>query len=375
MNTFGVYQSYYESGVPFKSSSSDISWIGSLQSFLMLLVGGFTGPVFDAGHLRLLLVVGTFGVAFGHMMLSLVHEFWEAILAQAFVIGLGAGCLFVPSVAVISQYFDTRLVTAMGIAWSGSSLGGIIYPIMFNKLVKEIGFPWAVRTIGFMAFGMLLIPVFTMKIRTKPPGKRGLFDKTAFTEAPVLAFMISGLFGYAGMLIPFFYISFTSSAKGYASSDLSFYVLPMLNAASIFGRIIPSIVADKIGPHNMLIPTAAITAIIAYCIIAVKSFAGIVVTAVFYGFWSGAYLPLPPAIFAQLTPPDKKHLIGSRMGMGFTIMGLGILIGAPIAGAIAGSDNNFTGVYIWSGSTLAAACLGFFVVRCMRVGLKVMVKL
>lgn len=271
MNTFGVYQSYYESGDPFKSNTSDISWIGSLQSFLMLLVGGLTGPVFDAGHLRLLLIVGTFGVAFGHMMLSLVHEYWEALLAQAFVIGLGAGCLFVPSVAVISQYFDTRLVTAMGLAWSGSSLGGIIYPIMFNKLIREIGFPWAVRTIGFMALGMLMIPLFTMKIRTPAPGKRGIFDKTAFTEPTVFAFMLSGFFGYAGMLIPFFYISFTSSAKGYASSDLSFYVLPMLNAASIFGRIIPSIVADKVGPHNMLIPMAAVTAVIAYCIVAVKN--------------------------------------------------------------------------------------------------------
>ena len=30
MNTFGVYQSYYESGVPFTSNSSDISWTGSV---------------------------------------------------------------------------------------------------------------------------------------------------------------------------------------------------------------------------------------------------------------------------------------------------------------------------------------------------------
>ena len=341
----------------------------------MRLVGGITGPIYDAGHLRLLLIVGTFGVSFGHMMLSLVHKFWQAILAQAFVIGIGAGYFFVPSIAVISQYFDTCLVTAMGIAWSDSSLGGIIYPIMFNKLAPEIVFPWAVRTIGFMALGMLSIPLFTMKIRNKPPAKRGIFDKTALTEPSVFAFIISGFFGYAGLLIPFFYISFTSSAKGYASSDLSFYVLPMLNAASVFGRIFPSIIADKIGPHNMLIPTAAITTIVAYCIIAVKTFAGIVLTAIFYGFWSGAYLPLPVAIFAQLTPPDKKHLIGSRMGMGFTIMGLGILIASPIAGAIAGSSNDFTGVYIWSGTMLAAACAGFFVVRCIRVGLKLKVKI
>lgn len=63
------------------------------------------------------------------------------------------------------------------------------------------------------------------------------------------------------------------------------------------------------------------------------------------------------------------------MGMGFTVMGLGILIGTPIAGAIAGPTNYFTGVYIWSGTTLATACVGFFIVRCMRVGLKLKVKI
>jgi len=374
MNTFGVYQAYYESGLLFKASSSNISWIGSVQSFLMLVVGAVTGPVFDAGHLRLLLVGGTFGVTFGHMMLSLVHEFWQAILAQSFVIGLGAGLLFVPSLAVISQYFDTRMVTAMGLAMSGSSLGGVIYPIMFNKLVQQIGFPWAVRTIGFMALGMLMIPLFTMKLRVKPPSKRAILDKTAFTDLTMPTFMLSGFFGYIGLLIPFFYISFTASAKGYASTDLSFYVVPMLNAASIFGRVVPAIIADKIGPLNMLIPTAAVTAVIAYCIIAVRNFAGIVVIAIFYGFFSGTYISLPPAIFIQLTPPDKRHLIGTRMGMGFTIIGLGILIGTPVAGAIAGPDNYFTGVYIWSGTTLMTACVGLLIVRYMRVGLKVKIK-
>lgn len=374
MNTFGVYQSYYKSNELFRSTSSNISWIGSIQAFLMLFVGAITGPIFDAGHLRFLLCIGTFGVVFGHMMLSLVHEFWQALLAQAFVIGLGAGFLFVPSVGVIAQYFDTRLVTAMGLSVSGSSLGGIIYPIMFDKLLHDLGFPWAVRIIGFMSLGMLSIPLLTMKIRTTAPGKRAIFDKTAFTEISVPSFMFSGFLGYIGLLIPFFYIPLTASARGYASESLSFYLLPMLNAASIFGRVIPAIIADKVGPINMLIPTAAITAVIAYCVIVVENFAGMVVIAIFYGLLSGTYISLPPAIFVQLTPPDKRHLIGTRMGMGFTIMGLGILIGTPVAGAIAGSNNYFTGVYIWSGTTLTAACVGFFIVRYMRVGFTLMVK-
>lgn len=123
VNTFGAYQTYYETGILASSSPSDISWIGSVQAFLLMLVGALTGPIYDAGYFRALLAVGSFGVVFGFMMLSLAKTYWQVILAQGVCVGLGAGCLFVPSVAILSTYFSTRIATAMGIAASGSSLG------------------------------------------------------------------------------------------------------------------------------------------------------------------------------------------------------------------------------------------------------------
>ena len=65
LNTFGVYQTYYEQQQ--LASSSNISWIGSAQACLLLFVGAITGPIYDAGYFRYLLVVGTFLVVFGHM--------------------------------------------------------------------------------------------------------------------------------------------------------------------------------------------------------------------------------------------------------------------------------------------------------------------
>ena len=123
LNTYGAYQTFYESGELFMSSSSTISWIGSLQSFLLLLVGTLTGPVYDAGYIYHLLWTGSFTIVFGQMMLSLCHTYWQALLAQAFCIGMGCGCLFIPGVAILSTYFNTRLALAVGLAASGSSMG------------------------------------------------------------------------------------------------------------------------------------------------------------------------------------------------------------------------------------------------------------
>jgi hypothetical protein len=123
MNTYGVYQTEYQIGFLKNSTPSAISWIGSIQAFLLMIVGAATGPVYDAGYFRELLWGGSFLVVFGHMMLSLCTKYWQVLLAQAFCIGGGTGALFVPGVAIISTYFNTRLALATGLAASGSSLG------------------------------------------------------------------------------------------------------------------------------------------------------------------------------------------------------------------------------------------------------------
>jgi MFS family permease len=104
MNTFGVFQTYYETLLP-NSSPSAISWIGSLQDFLLRFVGVITGPLYDIGYFRTSIATGTFLVVFGTMMTSLGTQYWHFLLAQGFCVGLGAGCVFMPSVGVIPQYF------------------------------------------------------------------------------------------------------------------------------------------------------------------------------------------------------------------------------------------------------------------------------
>jgi MFS family permease len=49
------------------------------------------------------------------------------MLAQAVCVGVGCGCLFVPSVAIIATYFSRKKAFATGLAASGSSLGMLCY--------------------------------------------------------------------------------------------------------------------------------------------------------------------------------------------------------------------------------------------------------
>jgi len=74
MNTFGVFQTYYESGELFHQSSSNIAWIGAIQSACLQAMGIIAGPLYDRGGFKNLILVGSFGVVLGYMMLSLVSR-------------------------------------------------------------------------------------------------------------------------------------------------------------------------------------------------------------------------------------------------------------------------------------------------------------
>ena len=57
------------------------------------------------------------------MMTSLATYYYEIFLAQGVVVGLGAGCLFVPSVAIVATHFTSKRALMTGITAAGGSIG------------------------------------------------------------------------------------------------------------------------------------------------------------------------------------------------------------------------------------------------------------
>ena len=122
-NSFGVFQAYYTTTLLPDTSPSAVAWIGSIQIFLMMLIGVCAGWLLDAGYLQVILLCGTALTSLGLFMLSLCSAYWQILLAQAFCVGTGSGLLGLTSVAVIPLYFQKKRMVATGIAATGSSLG------------------------------------------------------------------------------------------------------------------------------------------------------------------------------------------------------------------------------------------------------------
>lgn len=297
------------------------------------------------------------------------------MLAQGFVVGIGTGCLFVPCVAIIPQYFTTKMGAAMGAAASGSALGGVIYPIVLYRLINQIGFPWAVRVIGFIALGTLLIPISIMRLRVQPPKVRAMIDPTAFKDPAYLAFVFTSLIAYMGLFVILFYLSFFAEATQITDSSLAFYMVPIFNAASVFGRTIPNKLADRFGPFNLLIPAALSSGMLMFCMMAVHSKAAVIFMAVLSGFMSGALIGLPPMCLTILTTDKSK--LGTRIGMGYAIIALGVLASGPSSGAIlrsGGASLDWHSLWVFGGVPTCVSGLGYAAIRIFRYGPKLNIK-
>jgi MFS family permease len=102
---------------------------------LLIFVGVLTGPAYDAGYFNHLAWTGLFLVVFGYMMLSFCTQYWQVMLAQGLAVGFGTACLFIPSVAILPQYFLKKRALANGIAASGSSMGKSHIPSYLQVLM------------------------------------------------------------------------------------------------------------------------------------------------------------------------------------------------------------------------------------------------
>lgn len=94
-----------------------------MQAWLLIIVGVLSGPAFDLGYFRPMLYTGNFLVVFSIMMLSLCKTYWQIFLAQGLCMGLGAGLLYIPSLALVGIWFEKRRAIAMGIVMSGIAVG------------------------------------------------------------------------------------------------------------------------------------------------------------------------------------------------------------------------------------------------------------
>lgn len=352
VSSFGSYQSHYEDSILAKNGSFQISTIGSVQSFLMVFMGFVAGPIFDNGYFSYLLRLGSLLVLVGTITQGLSTEYWQLLLSQGVCVGFGMGCLAVPGVAVASSWFTSKLPFANGIVVSAGGFGGIVYPIMIRFLIPLIGFKYTSLSVALVILVTLGISNIVLQRPRTPRAKRDFLDRSALTDGPYVLFVLGCVLTFLGLYTTFFYIATYAVEAGITTQRMALYLVSILNGSSVFGRVLPNMpaVTLRLGPLNMMVVSILSLALLVLCFNAGPNFAGLVVMVVLYGFFAGAFFTLQPTILERLTRDKSRY--GTRLGMASTVSSVGLLLGAPAAGALM-RTYGFYACWAWSGISLA----------------------
>ncbi|WQF87048.1 Putative major facilitator superfamily, MFS transporter superfamily [Colletotrichum destructivum] len=379
--SFGVFQTYYVTHL--NRPPSDISWIGSIAVFFLFAGGIVTGRLTDAGYFHHVTILGAALVVLGTFMTSISKTYWQVLLAQGLCVGLGNGSLQTPMMVLIATYFGKKLPLAFGIAACGSVTGGLVFPSMARTLLPTVGFGWTMRAIGFIQLGTLAIAVFSARPRLEPKKHGSFLDWTAFRETEFSLFTV-GCFmvsvgcnaqcgpsvritnlrykSFMGVFFGFFFLSsYARDIQGMPYTE-SVNLLLILNGVGFVARMLPSLLARYFGTVNTFFALLFGSQMAMFTWIAVYSTSGLYVWTIYYSLVIGGVQSLAPAVVSSFSPDLQK--LGSRMGMVFSVIGVGALIGSPIAGVlISALDGSYVGAQAFAGTSLAVGCALVFAAK------------
>lgn len=118
---------------------------------------------------------------------------------------------FFPSLAAISTHFSKNRSTALGIAASGSGLGnctyksavrygsqrflvgGVVYPIILQRLFNTVGFAWATRIGGFITLALCIIATATVTSGCAKRHSGPWFDLQMFKDKCFVLLVIASI--------------------------------------------------------------------------------------------------------------------------------------------------------------------------------------
>ncbi|KAM5513784.1 monocarboxylate permease-like protein [Fusarium oxysporum f. sp. phaseoli] len=355
-NCVGLFQGYYEANQLRDLSPSNVSWIPALSMFMMFITGPFVGRAFDNFGPHYLLFTGTLLHVFGLMMASISSEYYQFILSQAICSPLGAAMVLYPSFSCVTTWFRQKRALALGITASGSSLGGTILPIVVNRLIPRIGFGWTLRVCAFLLFGLLVVTNLTVRSRIAPqPKEAGIVAYLRpFTSLSFVLTSLAGFFYSMGMFIPITFMVTYGEHVG-LSNNMAGYLVSIFNASSNsgIGRILPGYIADKVGSFNVSIAAATLSTIFMLALwLPGHSHESAIAFAALFGFSSGTYTAISPALVAHISNLEE---IGTRSGTMYAFMSVAALTGSPIGGAlISSADGSYWKLQLFAGCMLGA---------------------
>ena len=349
---------------------------------VFLLVSGFAAPLigllFDRVGPRVVYGTGLTLIGCAYFAASRLDQLWQFYLLIGGAVGVGVAMTgMVPASAMLSRWFHTRLSRAIGIAFSATGVGIIIFVPIAQALVERDGWRSAYQILGSVLLILLPIVLFLLpwgRFAAGRPPERASQQPSAGDEWTLRKAMKTRI--YWGMVQGFFFtalgmfeifvqlVAFLVDA-GFPplTAATAFGICGMLSAGSVMGS---GFLTDRFGTLRVVTVSFAgtMTGMALLLLIAkVPSTPLLVAFVLVFGASLGVRGPIISSICA-------RHFAGPRLatiyGTVFSSNSLGAALGSLIGGVLHDLSGGYSAGLAFSLCSIALASMPFWTVPALR---------
>lgn len=348
----------------------------SLMSLGGIIVPLFSGVIFKRVRLKRLMFVAAVVLIAAYCSFSFAQNIVHIYCSMTVFSIASALVTWMPFSILLNSWFEKKVGLAVGLAFMGSGVGGMLFSAIGGALISAVGWRAMVRLYALSSAAVVL-PVLLFVVREKPEEMRLLpygaqSSAAAQTSAPVAggALFVQErraarlwLIFASVMLIGFAIngISTTMTAylqdSGYSGSFAANISAVYMGALAV-GKISLGALYDRLGARRANAFACACLAAALICLVFVRLpvlFAVLVPCA-----------GIGVAFGTVAIPIISRHVFGSRDYNSFTgLLTSANSIGGALTPTIFGAICDLTGTYRWAylGSVLIAVAFGLLIVR------------
>ena len=281
----------------------DYAFIGGINFGMALIFSPLVTILTRRVGPNITMMIGVFFQTVGWIGASFAHEIWHLYLTQGVAIGIGLGFTFIPSLAILSQWFKKKRSLANGISSAGSGIGGLIFSFATQAIIDNISLAWAYRITGICAFAANATAALLIRDRNKfvKPPQLG-FDLKLLRRYDVWILLAWGFIMMFGYMTILYSISDWGRSIGLSATKAS-SLTAILNAGTAIGRPIIGIASDKYGRLQVAGIITFLNTVAVFAIwLPAKSYG----VAVFFSLVSGAIL----GVFWPTVAPVSVEVVG-----------------------------------------------------------------
>ncbi|RZO71759.1 MAG: MFS transporter [OM182 bacterium] len=376
---------FYSYGVFFKSIAADFggSRLGvSVGLSITQAVGAFVAPVvgraLDRYPLRNVMGAGAMLMGTGFLALSQVQTQAQFYLVLGVFIGLGASSMgSLATSKLVTNWFDRRRGTALGIAAAGVSLSGVVMPYISAELIGSFG--WRAGFLFYGGFTLLVVVPLVFRFVVSRPEDMGLrpdgalpLVSAAGDDSPakprlslrdvarnhnfwtiVLTFAL--LFCCMSATLTHMIPRLTDSGYSLVQASL---VMSLCAGAAVFGKLTFGWLGDRMPLRRLLLVVIAMQFSGQLIMFVASGYWMTVLGAALFGYGLGGVVPTQGTIVGKTFGRER---FGSVLGLMRPAMFPVQILGVPFAGWIFDVTGAYTlafqiflGIYFLAALTIAA---------------------